>query len=1221
MSEPKALSEPRGFGRSVAVLVVLGLLGEVLALAGVLESTFAGLSPTDDPFLASALGASALVFAATSRSLREVLAVSVVGGIAAGALVVARLVPTTSVRTLLVLATTLGAAALVVAAVSWARRRAPDSRSRLLAMVLIPLFAFVSLRYLRLTAILWPTTLDGALYGLDATFGFQPSFAMGRSFRAWPIFASIASSTYFALPLGFALVYGLHRRRGSASGGGVITPFLLVAAVGYALYFVFPVAGPVYAFPEAYPGSPPDAEMVRSARSLVAPVARNCVPSLHTAWALLVWWHSRGLPPWARIVCFLFLAMTLAATLGLGFHYLWDLVIALPVTLTVHALTSTEAPAFERSRALRWGALLMLACLALIPRGYEAMTLSRFVPWTIAAAVVVTVFALERTMWVRGARPVEVAATAPPAAPDRRLAALAGIFFSSGFAALVYQVVFAKGLALTFGSTAHAATVVLATYMMGLALGSFFGGRLAQRTENPVRAYALAEVGIGVWCLMAPVLLDVARAAYVAVATGTDPAATRVLALQVALGAALLVPPTFLMGLTLPLLAARFLRSRASLGSAAGLLYGMNTLGAALGAVLTGYWLLPTLGVLGSLLAAVAVNFAVALVAMLLSRGAPRAGVPVESSGPSEHETTEARRLGRVAVAMLAIGGVVTFGLETAFIHLLAVVAGNSTYAFSLMLFTFLVGLGGGSAVGRRLVERGGSVVAGLAAAALGLGVTVMGGVHLWEAIPDYFGSFAPYSETRTFAAREFVRFVVCLVAMLPPATCIGVLFPVAMECVGRGWPRTRVRALGVASALNTAGNIGGALLTGFVLLPGLGSLRTLHVMVALTMASAALTLVVARGRTRLAVAGGVAACGLLLAAQPRQFDLTRLASGANVYFASTYHGEVVDHAESLDGGLTTVNVSRDGEGRTVHTMLTNGKFQGDDSPDREVRAQSAFALCPLLHTDARGRALVIGLGTGNSARVLSDAGFAELDVAELSADVVRMASAHFSRANGGVLNRAGVGVHVTDGRNFLLLTQRQYDLVGIEIASIWFAGAASLYNVEFYRLVRARLRPEGVLQQWVQLHRLSGEDVVSILASVRTEFDKVWLYFLGNQGVIVACNGACEPRDATLARLDGHAPLGPTLALFGGTSRKVLEGRLLTPAGVDYLIAQAMEAGTDERQLISSDDNLRLEYSTPRGNVRPYWPSLRANVEFLAQYRPPSPLAGTSVSPERPGR
>ncbi len=829
----------------------------------------------------------------------------------------------------------------------------------------------------------------------------------------------------------------------------------------------------------------------------------------------------------------------------------------------------------------------------------------------------------------------------------RARALLTVVFFFSGMAALVYQVVFAKGLALTFGSTSHASTIVLATYMGGLALGSWMGGRWGARLRQPVVGYALAELGIAAICALAPFTLKAARWAYVTLAEGTDPSEPWLVALQLALGAVVLVPPTWLMGLTLPLLTRQFLDDKTGLGGSAGLLYTANTLGAAVGASVTGYFVLPSLGIGKSLLLAVATNVVVTCVALLAAkigrsdalaatdhsesaRRSPSSAqtlaevaviAPRNAVEPAEMDQacadSSTRQLAWIATIQLTIGGFVTFGLETTFVHLLATVAGTSAYAFSLMLFAFLIGLSFGSSLGRKWLPQRANLPQALLLCQLALAVTLLLACRFWDYLPAYFAAFGRWPYALTFAAREFVRFVVCLVVMLPPAICIGAQFPIAMEAVGIGWPHARIQALGRASALNTVGNIVGALVVGFLALPRLGSHRTLGMLTLMCLVLSALALRVIERRRRRQWTTMIVTATAMLFIQPPEFDLTRLSSGGNVYFKPQYYGRIVDHAESLDGGLTAVALSHATAKTPVKTLLTNGKFQGNDRRDNsgEMVAQSSFAIAPLLHTAQRDSALVIGFGTGTTTRVLDEAGFRHVAVAELSGDIVALADRHFSTINHGVIHRPNVRVHITDGRNFLLLDRHRYDLISIELSSIWFAGAANLYNDEFYALIEPRLTDGGVLQQWVQLHRLSHRDIMSILVTLRQRFPRVWLYFLGKQGVLVACKSDCLPHTEAVQQLHGAARLQATLALFNDGLNGVLRGRMLTPDGLDRLIADYRnETGQTVRQLISTDDNLYLEYSTPKGNVREYDESIEDNEEFLARFRATSPFDATQL-------
>jgi len=1124
---------------------------------------------------------------------------------------------------------------LVAARGRSARLEALDA---LLALFLLPLFFVLTGPFLSLTAALRPTTLDAQVFAVDATFGLQPSFALPRLILAVPWLKTALAYSYNSLPIALALCYGLRsRRRPDAAAFNV---FVALGAAGWLLYLAFPVVGPAVAFwsaadrmaaplatvPDGFlsmPPPPPDRVLAAHAVTRHPLVPRNCMPSLHLAWALAIAWLARGTTRWFRVGAGAFAVVMAVNTVGLGYHYLSDLVAAVPLTLAVVAAMAGGGTRDAR-RALGASTVLLAAWLLLIGRGASLSLSAPFLFPLVASAIVAVSFVLAARLPLAADGPAAGRGGASGAGagagvltrPD--LAILAAVFTLSGFAGLVYQIVFAKGLALTFGSTSHAQTTVLATFMGGLALGTWAGGRLAPRLRDCARAYALAEGGIGLFCVAAPWLLSVVRWLYTTFARGSEPAEGWLIGLQLVLGSFVLLPPTFLMGLTTPLLVRRFLGGREELGRVVGLLYAVNTLGAALGALLAGYLLVPTLGVRGALAVAILTNLLVAVLVFVLGaryrgeRTAP-AVADAPEAGPAV-AGREARTLGRAAIVILAVGGFVTFGLELTYVHLLAVVVGNSAYAFALMLFTFLAGLTAGAAAARAVLRANPPLALLLVLAQAILAATVLLGAYLWNAVPGYFASFAAYELTRSFGAREFVRFVVCLVALGPPAFVIGLAYPFAIEAVGRAHPGREVEAMGRASALNTLGNILGAVTTGFLLLPALGSLRTLHLVsgLSLLLSLAALPFVTGAGN-RLRGAAAAAAALALLVTQPSSFDLTRLSTGANVYFEPQFYGTVVDHAESLDGGLTSVVEARPRGAERVLTLLTNGKFQGDDSRSGEMVAQSSFGLVPLLHDDRRGRALVIGLGTGVSARVLSDAGFAELEIAELSGDIVRMARAHFASVNAGVLDRPSVRVHVTDGRNFLLLEERSYDVISLEISSIWFAGASTLYNKEFYQLVRSRLAPGGVLQQWVQLHRISPLDIASVLASVRSQFRYVWLYYVGQQGIIVAAEHDARPSRRTLERLESDPGLAEIRALHGGSFAGLLRSRVLSPEATDRLLA-TIAGGPDFLPLVSTDDNLFLEYSTPRGNVRRFGESLRQNVAWLMRFRPADLLEATDL-------
>jgi spermidine synthase len=329
---------------------------------------------------------------------------------------------------------------------------------------------------------------------------------------------------------------------------------------------------------------------------------------------------------------------------------------------------------------------------------------------------------------------------------------------------------------------------------------------------------------------------------------------------------------------------------------------------------------------------------------------------------------------------------------------------------------------------------------------------------------------------------------------------------------------------------------------------------------------------------------------GITLALFPSHWNYDQLSTGSNVYFASQNWGKVIDHAESVEGGITVVTKRPDG----TSTLLTNGKFQGNNATGGEMVAQESFALFPLMHTLQRDKALVIGFGTGMTTRILHESGIKQVDVAELSKDIVTMANRHFSDINHAVTSQPGVNLYYTDGRNFLLTQDKKYDVVSIEITSIWFAGAANLYNKDFYSLAKTRLSDAGVLQQWVQLHHMASMDLLYVIGSVRSEFKYVWLYFRGGQGIIVATNNADSLKlpGAVLvaAGRDGQA---------GKYQPEALRSHLLlSPVGVDRLISSFDPSNS---LFVSTDANLYLEHSTPKGNA--LGDVLPSNLKFLSSF------------------
>lgn len=1078
---------------------------------------------------------------------------------------------------------------------------------------------------LRIGDVIFPATFDYYIFHMDAAYGGLATSLAKWSDTAWPVWQTAVESVYNLINIVQLLVLGVLMRESKMKPLNVWRIMVIPYGVAWLCYSWLPATGPIYAFYKyPFPYDLPALDHIPAAFSIVVPAARNAMPSMHLSATLLFVMLSASLQNKLIFAALcVFAGMTACATLTTGEHYFLDLIVALPFVMWLGVLLISPPLWAQRTKIQQvvfhlcggtffiWMGLMRLATEWLYT---HLWFVELFSIWSILIALALFIIYV-RMVWREKDVLVHQETVTPSALaaqtawgfrlllPQELRAAggwLVGIFFLSGFAGLVYEVVYAKALGVTFGGTALASNTVLATYMGGMALGAWMGGLLAERSTRPLWLYAICEAAIGFYALLTPSFFHWVQNAYVVIALNEPPDSSWLTALRVTLGMAVLGVPTVLMGATLPLVFKKLKQMGLASERAIAPLYSANVLGAAAGALAGGYVLLPILGRNSATYMAALISLLVALYVIDKLKAQPALEDASNLAVQPEIATTEvqtsniSRQLGWASVAVLMIGGAVTLALEVLNMHMLAVVAGNSVYAFGLMLATFLLGLGAGSAIGEYLlhrIERATVVIW----AQSGLAVTILLTSFVWYGLADYLGSFGLlyqyYHVHIGFAGREVIRGIVCAIAMMPPAFFIGISYPGAMGIAADWLGKSKAtKGLGIASGLNTLGNITGVILVAFWLLPYYGSHAVYLGLIGVAI-FLALLMWLASAKSRQPMTkknywyhwewnqlAPIGLAVLLLPFFPINWDYTALSQGSNVYFRFQNWGRVIDSAESVEGGLTTVAAQEVPNGQdSLLTLLTNGKFQGNNAKGGEMVAQASFALIPLLHTEQRDNTLVIGYGTGMSAHVLYEEGYRHIEVAELSKDIVDMADKHFFSINGLVSKKPSVLMHYTDGRNFLLTQDRQYDLISMEISSIWFAGAANLYNKEFYALARKRLKNQGILQQWVQLHHMRPMDLLYILGSVRSEFKYVWVYFSGGQGIIVASNSP-----TTLNNSEAKAKLGAYPADYKASVQTLEESLLLSPSGVDRIMKKF---DPELKWLQSTDVNLYLEYSTPKGN------------------------------------
>jgi spermidine synthase len=646
-----------------------------------------------------------------------------------------------------------------------------------------------------------------------------------------------------------------------------------------------------------------------------------------------------------------------------------------------------------------------------------------------------------------------------------RLLPLLILFLLSGSSALVYQVLWMRLLALVFGVTVHAASTVLAAFMLGLAIGSAAAGRMADRVRRPLVVFAVAEALVAVAALATPIGLSGVEALYVRLHGTLGDWPVVITLVRFLLSCAVLLVPTILMGATLPLVVKSSLARGSILGRQVSLLYACNTAGAVAGTLIAGIWMVPQLGISASFRVGAAINLIVAAGAMLLSRiSAPAPVVVTDDAQPSpalEPVSPPSLAVRRLVLLTFAISGFVSFALEIIWFRMLVILLRPTTYAFTVMLATVLAGIAIGSwlstpLTGRRKVN----LVGALAVLEVLLALAAAASMFLIGQANTVYGSVAPL-----FANTSLAYFgpmaATSIAAIFPAALLMGMAFPVGIAIwTSDGGNASAGQRIGVIYAVNVAGAVAGSLASGFWLLPEIGSRVSLLLTSAMALIAGLLLLSQLQRRIP-ALAGGlaaIAAFGILARVTPD--PVTEL-------LHSRYPAErPVLRRE--DGQATVAILRRDSNfARTIHRLYINGTHQASDEPGMVAYHRFIGSLPVAIHPDPQ-RILVIGVGGGATAGAV--AAFSKnipIDIVELSPAVVD-AARHFSGINQGLFERPNIHLRVDDGRNYMLLTPERYDIVMADVILPQHAGAGNLYSAEYYRLMRRVLNNRGIALQWI---------------------------------------------------------------------------------------------------------------------------------------------------------
>jgi spermidine synthase len=762
----------------------------------------------------------------------------------------------------------------------------------------------------------------------------------------------------------------------------------------------------------------------------------------------------------------------------------------------------------------------------------------------------------------------------------RRLLLLA--FFLTGACGLVYEMAWVRRLSYVFGSTTLAISTVLAAFMAGLALGSLFFGKLAdRRPSSALRVYGALEVGIGVLALLMPLLFRGAASVYLTFYPTLAALPAVFFIAQFLLAGCVILLPTLLMGGSLPLLTKGLVARKEELSGRLGALYAANTVGAGAGTAIATYALLPSAGVLATERLAAALNVLVGAAVLVACREPGRAGAAMEPARSVRVPATRTLDLVRGplpprALALLigtAASGFAAMAGEVAWARLFALVLGSSVYVFGMIVLVFLVGMSLGSALFARI--RRWRPIDVFATASLANGVWGTVTIALVPVLPAVFLRDFP-SVRGSFLLQQLQQLFLVSLVLLPAAILFGLAFPAAIAATTSGVEKLGI-GIGRITLWNTAGTVGGAFLTGFLLIPWIGLRAALVAGLAATTAMGLVVAWPAPWRRVAAVSGGLALAGaLFLPSWPREI----MVSGAGFY--ATLHDppeKLLEEARKMDllfykdGVSTTLSVDRQQDYRYYRS---NGKTDASTAPG-DMANQLLLGHLPMLLHASPHDVFILGMGTGVTAGAVARYPVKTIEIVDIE-PASRDAAALFEPENRGVLGDPRTRFLVVDGRNALLARSKTFDVIISDPSDVWVAGVGNLFTREFYELARSRLRPGGVVVQWFHTHALPLELMKLIVATFRSVFPDA-SYWRPNRGDIILV-GTTGGVSWDFPRLRERYETVP------GVKEDLKGAGLWSPLSVfSAFVVDGKELGSmlDDVKQIHTDDRPLVEFLAPR--------------------------------------
>jgi len=801
-------------------------------------------------------------------------------------------------------------------------------------------------------------------------------------------------------------------------------------------------------------------------------------------------------------------------------------------------------------------------------------------------------------------------------------------FFISGFTGLSYELIWTRMIVKIIGSSPFAVSIVLTVFMGGLGLGSYLAAGRIDRIRHQhtlLKIYGILELIIGAYALVLPLLLGAFKPLYAIIYNDLSGSFFLFGAVTFVGCFLLLLLPVICMGATLPILSRFYVTSLSHIGSHVGRLYGLNTIGAAVGSLACGFWLISQLGIWGTLGVAIALNMLIGIACLYVaSKGRaeqPSKTEPVSTDKKQDSATADSkqRHMGVLALIIFAVSGFCAMGYEVIWIKLLGLIVGPTTYSFTVVLVTFITGLALGSIFFGWLSDRiKGTMqlllISQIAACAFALLTSqVMGNSQIFFArLIDVYKD--------SFTQLELMKFIVLFLFMFLPTFFLGATFPLVSRIYTRSLDSTG-RSIGIAYAINSAGAVLGSFCAGFLLIPFFGKENGLSIIISLQSIVALLIVLIAMRRQlsrSLQIALLVIGLSLpvltiyyphwnrqLLSSgkyhrfmQPEGVNLgwwEALFSGTSTFAQHERGNELLFFGDGIGGFTTVSRITQNFIGDTYLSMLNSGKADAS-TRGGDMLTQSLLAHFPMMFHPEPKNVLVLGLASGITAGEALYYPIEKLDVLEINRQVVA-ASDFFLEWNNELLSNERTELIIQDGRAHMELSEQSYDVVISEPSNPWMAGLANLFTQDFYRLTRNRLKKDGIFLQWIHAYQMDWE----AFSLVGRTFAHVFPH-----SVLVRSGATWDRGDYLLIGFKRKAGLNPKIAAANLHFLQQSENITLPSHRALFdLVVNENLAGLFGEGPINTDSRPRLEFAAPRLMHRDdsgISERIRSNIELSEQ-------------------